>query len=1155
MIATAILGSVVLLFKYAVPPQPPIKRYCERCTKSSLLARMRLIGQRYSSVTNGFGIKYREIKLKRLIVSIAQRAAECGEGSVFAWESEIISTHSLIEGCFEQGIAAARLAHSLGHVNGYPRIYLLCGELVSALCGNTDNSLVKCAVNEFERYAPLTAAEKDLFCGMLEFCLCELLYNYASAASIRNDAYLLGREDGAKGNVDLDRIDNADYVCGVTDCATSADGAAIERILECNGVDAESARKKRVVGQSRMFAVTESVIRSLYALRDRRISEVDRPENKISKRAVTAFMIAPAVLILLTAVLTAVFVPARLVAVFAVCAVIIYGAFRLPLLLYAPDAFGIDIWELIKRKKRARAPFLPQQRVQTLSETAYFGGEPIPVSNTLTGRGVKISCDNFGAVSIAALRYGNAECAVHIECRSLNDAPITLESCDGAASAHKATYCAMTERLQFSAEFLAAPDCDCGVARISVINRTPLVAHVNISCRGVLTRGACECGMALYALDICDCARFYGVTSQEVFADLTLAPFAAERSVLCVCFGEAQRALARIAEYVGADGYFSAAEDYASAYFGSNRAIAPQGKERVSIINKVALPAPAEYPSGELCPIESGVPIRGDTALLSDELIQSGGKGIENIMSDGAFTLACSTGGVRCDVGEETLCKCVAVMGENGVLWSPLGDPFRNGELRIKHGLGYSEYSCSYNGIIATVRCALVYGKNALIFDVRAKNRAERERSADMMFSVIGGKSVKIFSSAHITDSTAYKEGYVAYGKIDRVRGFGKEGISAAPTVSVSLPLGVRGSARAVFCVGGDEAQEYADVEFAESIANENAKRIAMYMRILPRTRDKIFDKAYVRALYNAHNAFMCYDGTNVRTICILSAAAKYVDPDAVKERIARLFAKQDKSGAFDGNAASGIYAALAVADIAEFTCDKSFWNRCVPYSADGDGACEVTDIVEHCMRGVDAALPRDYPQNTHYAYLRAKSVVALLHRFTCRSKKGSARRKLYIAELSRAASICAKLSPRISDTEEYCADGEGALIRALALYVAGDGETAYGIISDHAVNECTCGDPICSALFYMIATERFLGIRKFGSKMRIAPDLPESMQEIDVYLTADSGTIRVNAQNDGADAWHIRSGRIEYSTSVIDLSTAKSGEVLLLRDGSNMRG
>ena len=214
-----------------------------------------------------------------------------------------------------------------------------------------------------------------------------------------------------------------------------------------------------------------------------------------------------------------------------------------------------------------------------------------------------------------------------------------------------------------------------------------------------------------------------------------------------------------------------------------------------------------------------------------------------------------------------------------------------------------------------------------------------------------------------------------------------------------------------------------------------------------------------------------------------------------------------------------------------------------------------MTDIVEHCMRGVDAALPRDYPQNTHYAYLRAKSVVALLHRFTCRSKNGSVRRKLYIAELSRAASICAKLSPKISDTEEYCADGEGALIRALALYVAGDGETAYGIIADHAVNECTCGDPLCSALFYTITTERFLGIRKFGSKMRIAPDLPKSMQEIDIDLTADSGTIRVNAQNDGAGAWHIRSGRIEYSTSVIDLSTAKSGEVLLLRDGSNMRG
>ena len=243
LIATAILGSVVLLFKYAVPPQPPIKRYCERCTKSSLLARMRLIGQRYSSVTSGFGIKYREIKLKRLIVSIARRAAECGEGSVSAWESEIISSHSLIESCFEQGIAAARLAHSLGHVNGYPRIYLLCGELVSALCGNTDNSLVKCAVNEFERYAPLTAAEKDLFCGMLEFCLCELLYNYASAASVRNDAYLSGREDGAKGNVDLDRIDNADYVCGVTDCATSADGAAIGRIRR---IGAEKARCRAV---------------------------------------------------------------------------------------------------------------------------------------------------------------------------------------------------------------------------------------------------------------------------------------------------------------------------------------------------------------------------------------------------------------------------------------------------------------------------------------------------------------------------------------------------------------------------------------------------------------------------------------------------------------------------------------------------------------------------------------------------------------------------------------------------------------------------------------------------------------------------------------------------------------------------------------------
>jgi hypothetical protein len=157
-----------------------------------------------------------------------------------------------------------------------------------------------------------------------------------------------------------------------------------------------------------------------------------------------------------------------------------------------------------------------------------------------------------------------------------------------------------------------------------------------------------------------------------------------------------------------------------------------------------------------------------------------------------------------------------SMQGSPNTMWSPsLGvcDARNTGaDYSIRHGMGWSEYECQYNDIVATQLVSMQ--SDALLYELQICNTATTTRELDIMYFVqphllqdsainieesgdqicvtdTNGRSMYITSSQHIESMSCYKESIVnRYGAIRRCARLDDSG-GVVPCVAISSTLHV----------------------------------------------------------------------------------------------------------------------------------------------------------------------------------------------------------------------------------------------------------------------------------------------------------------------------------------------------------------------------
>lgn len=1195
LIVLAIFSAVLLVFRYAVTPKKPKLGAGERLGSGALDMRIQLLAKRCKTTVNGFGVSAQALKIKKLFNRI-QKRIERGD-TLYGYEYELINSRELILRAERLAKSAVRLSYTWGHVDGYPRLYLLCHEIVTGTQGDVTAETLDNALSTCEKAAPLSNAEKQSYTDVIRFCLCMMLYYIVSRIHKPCDVYSNGLADGSAGKVDLDRITDIFYVCGVID-GTETDTETLNNLLEINGVDRERAKAVRAEKLARVYAQTKSIISSLNVLEKYKVVVPETVQRaKLSNWAIRVCNIAPLIGIVVIGVLTCVFIKYNYAAVFAVLSILIYAGFRLPVLIYAPTTYDFKLDFFKKLVRRNKKELIVHERVP--AEIAYFGGEPELIEHEMSGKGVKVNVDNRGCVTVR--KKGAGELAFDVEL-FLSGECGTLSLCqaDGILQKHKSVYSVCDSEKQMTVGVVASPNASCCLFDITVINRTaePRAFMLAAACtpkdrvdnigEAISLNHAvafcCESGVSALSFDTdgeygCD---LIGAKCNGVYNNFggALVGMTGERAVsiggfskivlkLVVVFGNSLREAERIAEYSLAGGYARYAADCASELADFGNDVLPQTTLDRFVRSSGADIAPCAPP--RIFEPNARLSV-GNGLFLEDGSYSQAANRFEpapifnNIICGKNSFIECSTNGISSlsfsafgGTGRGAIDRplAFAVIGENGVLWSPTNMPLGRGELRAIHYVGGTRYECAFNGCVCAMNCFTLHDKSAAVFELKINNREEFSRYFDIMFSVDGmiGENVFISSSEDIVDSCKFKEGYFVYGNIDRVNGFRSGGSTAMPTVSVSktVPPCTERSILFVVTDGGNQ------IDDIENVVHKEKAWLNKFAKIKLHCSDPALEYLFGWSLYKAYSALFTQNDILIKNTAIILSALKYFDTKLVRRMLIDTLSRQSRSGRFEFDTRESIFIFGAVFDYCEFTKDKSLLSEPVSYAPSEFGGMTVTEcesVISHFLRAVfaylDVICAEPHGVNTAICVCRDYVFLNLLHKSIDYCKADEKRMEL-IKALSIVASRYSNSVHRLKshkflDNESFY-DG---LVCARALYLTGEYEKAYSVLKRcNIITYAPITEPRGEeyALYYITVAEMLLGISVKGKRIKLNPGLAASSPRFKIDLSFGR-TVQVDIDNGNSSGeWKLRIGDISYSVNTVDLDNPLSRHVLLFRE------
>ncbi|MDE6617532.1 MAG: hypothetical protein K2K13_00690 [Clostridiales bacterium] len=1011
----AIFVAVVLLVRFAAPAATP-KLYAkaERITNNALLANIRALSKRCAVTEYGQGISYSMIKIRSVLSACKKRV---NSGVADDWQRVLNDGSNTILHAFVDGKSAARYSAYCGHVGKYPRVFLFSERLIrDSGCEITHRSLFD-AISAFEENAEFTLSERKILCGMIKLCLIWYLHSVTENAVKRCEEYDKGATDGLNGSVNLDYLNSDDYICGLVHACADKDGAAVNRLLEHNGVDicsADSRRRKRL---AQVYLTVNSVLRSLSVIEacEKEVYTPQKHSGERGRRYVKVFNILFPILLAVYAVFTCIFASPNYVALFSVAAIITYAVMRIPVLLYSPSS-SVDIFSTIEalfcKPKNGQKIESDSSNRLLLTEAAYFGSEPEYIQTVIDGAGIRLCCDNRGGITVKSNE--TSDC-IYVGISS-DGVDIELSECDGVIERHRAVYRACKGDLELCAEAVVPIDGNVCIVRLTVINRSDCDKTVNLigavvrnkpksqKCYTQNIRGGsmaiCDNGFALslndgnYGGDLCafcadgtlkhgnvDAPALIGTTT------LTVKRFARAVSYMTVVYASRTQA-ENMFQYVSDELYFERATESAAAY--SNVHLTDKPVEMPCIVySDRKLDKPAAFPPPVLnkSNYDFIMPFGGisDGNMVIED--RYGYKPINNTLSGGNLCVELNQFGIQSiSVGKKSFTvqvdkytqrqRAFVVIGENGVMWSPtVTYRGRIGQARAVYGSGYTAYGCAYNGMVCEQKVFTAIGLPAAFFDIKVYNKTDVERKLDIMFSAVCDSDINIeVGDNGVTASagkcklllcavgeraeyTAYKEGYFVYGKIDRTSGFRAGGSTPAPTASVCRTVEANDCARIVFCLV-DEAyyKKLQSVSEVDKLLDGVKRFYGRLGRILPATDDRVLNVSYSQSLYSAYSAFVAHKRMTLYDECFVLNAAKYVDSTAVKHRIFGILCCQNQSWLLGADYYDCLQVVRCIIEFVEYTHDEKFWNEVLPYAPlriHGERMVIKDTVINHILRAV----------------------------------------------------------------------------------------------------------------------------------------------------------------------------------------------------------
>ena len=796
-IIVAICASVFLLLKFVASPNKVRLSAGERLPKAMLMHRLAVLGKRCSQVGRGFGLSFGNVELKRIIRNTEKKIQRNIE--LDAWEIEFYNARTQLLKIFEKAKTVARRSYVLGHVDGVPRLCLLCEEIANSTQGDISARVLIDATVTFEKNSPLTDVERNFFVDMLRLCICKLMYCKADHALKRSEMYDVGRNDGAGGKIDLDRIRSVDYVCGVRNAARSNDIAAIERLLENNGIDAESASDDRRKFLAEVCATVQACVRALALLEKYNAlfcvsSMLPRLKSKSSAKNRLAVDIVPPISISMSAVAACMFVPAEYAAVFVVSSILIYALFRFKTLFNASELYYrsiSDTVDLIKSKLTRRRNDPPRKLRSALSETAYFGDDPTYAVNETRGASADVCSDNRGKIRLKPRNRTDSMRAEELELvLCTKDGDVRLASCDCVFERHKSVYRAFSERIEVCAEILPAFDhvgCCC---KYTVINRTDdnieedLFAVLSVFAsdeRRTLDisdkRALCSVGDgdALIAVAFDDTAEYFDRLPSglcKYYYDtrydgarfivgrrtVSVDPFSRAEICFYVVYGKSKREIERYADAVIDASYYARTEDVVRAYCNSGESMQARYGDtprRYDVGTRLENLGRGRYPDPRIKSSDYDIGLRCGGFLRGGEYsVSAENCGIyedyKTLLFGDGLGAEFSVRGIRniftvTDTKRRLLCNDVYVaIGEGDHVWSPTVRPCGYGSSETVFGFSSVRYSVAHNGCVSTLKCATVKGKNALLFDLEIENTENIEREFDVMLALALNRDAEV---------------------------------------------------------------------------------------------------------------------------------------------------------------------------------------------------------------------------------------------------------------------------------------------------------------------------------------------------------------------------------------------------------------------------
>ncbi len=1168
MISTAVLAAFLLLLRFVAPPLKPRFRIEERISTQALLNRIAFLRKACMTTESGYGVSTRAVKteIKKNIKNL--------ERDLISGDSVIPpNTIDILSAVYERLKDRTRLCLKQGHIGKYPRLFLLCDTIVKNTRGCVPPKLLKKTVDAF---APLTDDEKSELYDVLIFCeaglVCTALEDYRK----RRRDYISGAGDAESGRVDLDRLRNADYICGQYAASSEENVRGFCALADNNGIDADNAVRSGNVHMAETAEILSSAISTIeYALKKK--SRAVLLPYTVPKKAELVLQVSAVVSAAATVVITAVLSDILFIAPIIISTGILYNAYVKLLRI-----FGINVGIL---------PTVPDRYCAAMQGVLLIFSAVVFNSTVFVFSVSTVVCDTWVSIYFAGESASLAP---------LKSIPRKVKEFTAIPSRIvKLRSRAVTAIIQtvFSVTILTLNALFSGAAVLYIVGALALIEPLYDGAVRLIARTQSK-------LRSISASRKKERTAMppRAFGNMTVGRNAKGKiSVdrhgkvyeLNYTLSSADGALSlsksegialphKYAYFIGSDKLEASAE-----------VVAPPTHDccvmRLSVVNRTPRSVGVDISvtcASEISDEFIGLYIDGETADVNTDRVKRVTKSInlrafekstfisslffgkallletDVISSEGYFDTYAAAAQCCCGSSEgnatslSSVSKCMPprkniLCGENvyaevsnsGVMrgtfprayvvlrdkfcpqkeWSPTVYPRGFGN-RVLHYNGFSCFISDFNGIKSTLDIFAVIGSGALAYRLTVENRSSDDKNLCVSF-VCELPSENKIGICYRADGAivTVKNGDVFFiSSTQKVEKSVYAENAASPTVGMDLNIKSGESKTVCFFLSRDRI----------SIGSREAEKCFEYAAaryrdapIRPLTTDKLLDYAFNRAFYRIVCEFDKTEKTGKTddfTSLVLCRAYKYADINAVEKRLLSICSKPPTL-----LAPKCLALPLAVEDYMRYVDDDKILSEA--------GVAET----------ISSAMERAYG----YLCMRGMKESVVFSAFS------------YCAEEFRD---CLSAEQRLRFGNIKAVRSESTLTMVIGLsavesaynaakhFESGDFDGGYAMLSDmsKAILDFD-GRTIDAAIFFLSVTENLFGIDRRGDSVRITPASSLGTPHMEFLLNDNTDRIHIVVADNGmhGGSWFTKIGNIVYATNAVTVADYPSPIILFRRE------